>query len=625
MTRRALIAAVAFSAFGAGHLEGQQPSAGGASLYDVALFEDDLMLPMRDGTRLSTDVYRPARDGEPVEGRFPVLLARTPYNKDGRGGSPQVEYFVRNGYVVVIQDTRGRHESEGLFTKYNDFDARDGYDTMEWIVGLPYSTGQIGTWGTSYGAHTQADAAKLDPPGLVTMVLNMGGTSNSWDHGIRYHGAFELGWQIMWAFRQVAAETRAPFVRAMLEREVSTEWVSAVPFRRGLNPLSVAPNFEDYFLTMQYEGADTAWQGLGESWEPYYDQTADVPMIHIGGWYDLFSGGTVDNYVGLSGLKSAPVRLLVGPWDHGGNAKTFTGDVEFGPTSAIGDFANGFHLRWFNHFLKGEQNGVDEEAPVRVFVMGTGDGHRDQNGRLYHGGYWREEQDWPLPGTRFVEYFFQGGGGLSPDGAGSGAAATTYTFDPEHPVPTIGGQFYWKYGGFDQRESPDFSGSRAPYLPLKSRPDVVVFQTPPLEDDMEVVGPIEVRLLASSSALDTDFTAKLVDVYPASRDYPSGYDLNLTEGIIRARFRDSPSREELMTPGEVYEIVIDLFPTANVFKKGHRIRVDVSSSNFPRFDVNPNTGEPLGRHRQSIKADNTIHHSQRYRSRIVLPVVPHDS
>lgn len=615
------MAAALLTAVSGGALLAQRP-ADEEGPYEVILFEDDLMLPMRDGVRMSTDVYRPARDGRPVEGRFPVLIQRTPYDKDARGESEQVRAFVRSGYIVVLQDTRGRYESEGLFTKYNDFDARDGHDTMAWIEGLAYANGRIGTWGTSYGAHTQADAAKLDPPGLSTMVLNMGGTSNSWDHGIRYHGAFELGWQILWAFRQVAAETRAPFVEEMLERETFTDWVFAVPFRKGLNPLSVAPNFEDYFLEMQEEGADTAWLGIGESWEPYYEQTADVPMIHVGGWYDLFAGGTVDNYAALSKLKSSPVRLLMGPWDHGGNDETFTGDVEFGPASAIRDFDTGFHLRWFDHFLKGEENGVGEEDPVRLFVMGTGDGHRDPNGRLYHGGYWRGADDWPLPETRFTRYYFHGDGSLSPDEPAGVGASTTYTFDPQRPVPTIGGSFYWGFGGYHQAEDPEFTGSEPPYLPLKVRPDVVVFQTPPLEEDVEVVGPVEVHLYASSSAVDTDFTAKLVDVYPPSPDDPAGYDLNLTDGIVRARFRNSPSREELMKPGEVYELVIDLFPTANVFKKGHRIRVDVSSSSFPRFDVNPNTGEPLGHSRRSVEADNTIHHAPEHPSHIVLPLVP---
>ncbi len=265
--------------------------------------------------------------------------------------------------------------------------------------------------------------------------------------------------------------------------------------------------------------------------------------------------------------------------------------------------------------------------------MGTGDGHKDKNGRLHHGGFWTTAGQWPLPGTTFVNYYFHPDGSLGRTSPGPGVPGTTYTYDPRSPVPTIGGSFSSQpglvaAGAFDQRERPfdrepvkGFFGSKPPYLPLRSRDDVVVFQTESLAEDVEVVGPIAVRLFASSSAVDTDFTAKLVDVYPPSKDYPSGFDMNLTDGIIRARYRTSPERAELMKPGTVYEFTIEPFPTANVFKKGHRIRVDISSSNFPRFDVNPNTGEPLGLNRRAVVADNTVWHDRDRPSHIVLPVV----
>src|SRR6185312_11454432 len=292
--------------------------------------------------------------------------------------------------------------------------------------------------------------------------------------------------------------------------------------------------------------------------------------------------------------------------------RSYSGNLEFGPDAQLTGFEREFHLRWFDHFLKGSDNEVEREAPVRLFVMGSGDGHRDQNGRLFHGGSWIDASDWPLPGTAFVPYYLHADGRLStaapkPDEP----AATSYTHDPAHPVPTIGGSFTGisadspaLSGGFDQREAPEIFGSQPPYLPLKSRPDVLVFQTEPLENDVTLIGPITVKLYAASSALDTDFTAKLVDVYPPSIDFPSGYDLNLTDGIIRARYRDSPDHATLLEPGQIYAFTIEPFPTANVFKRGHRIRLDIASSNFPRFDINPNTGEPLGQHRRAICADN---------------------
>jgi putative CocE/NonD family hydrolase len=297
------------------------------------------------------------------------------------------------------------------------------------------------------------------------------------------------------------------------------------------------------------------------------------------------------------------------------------------------NFSTELHLQWFDRYLKNRETEVDDWPPIRLFVMGTGDGHKDSNGRLYHGGYWRDETQWPLPDAEPTRYYFHADGTLSTNVPPEDVAPTTYTYDPEHPVPTIGGSFsgVLKRGAYDQRERAfkslqggsenGFYGSRSPYLPLKARPDVVVFQTEPLEEPVEVIGPISVTLYASSTAVDTDFTVKLVDVYPPSADFPSGFDMNITDGIIRARYRNSSSRPELGTPGEVYEFVLEPFPTANRFKAGHRIRIDISSSNFPRFDVNPNTGEPLGLHRRAIPADNSIYHEAAHPSHVVLPVV----
>jgi hypothetical protein len=324
----------------------------------------------------------------------------------------------------------------------------------------------------------------------------------------------------------------------------------------------------------------------------------------------------------------------MGPWLHGSVKQTYAGEVEFGNAAAIEDYYDEYHLRWYDHFLKGINNGIGEEAAVRLFVMGSGDGHLTEEGRLYHGGYWREANAWPLPNTQFTNYYLHADGVLSQQKPTHKANSITYTFDPMNPVPTIGGSMaaskpLWVGGPFDQREKPytgdpetGFYGSKPPYLPLKARSDIVVYQTEPLAEELEIIGPITIKLHASSNRSDTDFTAKLIDVYPPSEDFPTGFDMNLTDGILRARYRNGPEQAVLMKPGEVYEFTINPMGTANVFKKGHRIRLDISSSNFPRFDVNPNTGEPLGLNRRSVKADNTLYHDARNSSYIILPIQP---
>ncbi len=596
------------------------------------------MIPMRDGIRLATDIYRPARDGRPVPDRLPVIVHRTPYNRltgtpTDRPPAEDAAFFTRHGYVVVFQDCRGRFASEGVFEKYTS-EPEDSFDTIAWLLRQPWCNGKVGMRGWSYGGHVQAAAAKLNPPGLATIIVTVGGTSNGWDHAIRHHGAFTLK-QLTWAFRNLESETPDPVVKERMRRENIADWITRLPWRRGQNPLSVAPEFEDYVFKMwTHSDYDDTWKQMGVNWVEYYDQTADIPMIHVSGWYDNYCRTAIDNYVGLSRLKQSPVRLLLGPWTHSGPETTSAGDVEFGPAAAIPDYRREWHLRWYDAFIKGEANAMLHEPAVKLFVMGTGDGRRDANGRLFHGGFWIESPGWPLPRTTFTPYFLHADGTLSPEQPSPDAASITYTFDPANPVPTIGGSFaatlpLFTGGAFDQREKPfegdpekGFFGSKPPYLPLKSRPDILVYETEPLQEDVMIAGPIEVKLHVSSTAPDTDFTAKLIDVHPPSADYPAGYDMNLTDGILRTRYRNSPERQEMMEPGRVYPITIDTFGTANVFKRGHRIRVDISSSNFPCFDVNPNTGEPLGRNRRSVTADNTIHHARTTPSMIILPIVP---
>ncbi len=595
-----------------------------AASLESGRFEENLMVPMRDGVRLATDIYRPSRGGVPLEERLPVLLQRTPYGKTGSSLVESALSFAANGYVVALQDVRGTYASEGVFTKYIG-EGQDGYDTIEYLAKLPYSNGKVGMWGTSYAAHVQANAAKLSPPALATIVLNMGGMSNGWDHKVRNHGAFELQ-QLTWAFRQLEVESDDPLVKEHLARSPIESWLEALPLRKGLNPLSIAPNFEDYILEMATHGDydDDYWKHRDVNWQEHYDATLDIPMIHISGWYDSYAGGTLQNFVELSKRKTSPVHLLMGPWTHGGNTRSYAGDVEFGPDAARRDFPREFHLRWFDRFLKGAAGAAPER--IALFVMGGGDGHKDENGRLVHGGRWITLSSWPPPEATTTRYYFHGDGSLGRDAPTERESSTTYTFDPRDPVPTMGGAFsstspVFEPGAYHQEEREGIYGAKPPYLPLGARPDVVVFQTEPLAKDVEVVGGIEVELHASSTAVDTDFTVKLVDVYPPSSDFPSGFEMNLTDGILRARYRNGPERQQLMTPGETYRMKLEPFPTANLFKKGHRIRVDVSSSNFPRFDVNPNTGEPLGMNRRMERADNTLYHDALRPSHVVLPIV----
>jgi hypothetical protein len=325
------------------------------------------------------------------------------------------------------------------------------------------------------------------------------------------------------------------------------------------------------------------------------------------------------------------VRLILGPWTHGDRQLTYAGDVDFGPAATIdGNVATDFltlRLRWFDRYLKGIRNGVDAEPKVRVFVMGGGSGRKNAAGRMDHGGRWRAERDWPIPDARWTPYYFTRSGALSVEKSKEDFAWDEFVFDPRTPVPTIGGtltsgQPVMVGGAFDQREGPRFFGSREPYKALAERADVLVFQTPPLTDDVEVTGPISANLWISSDCPDTDFTIKLVDVYPSSPDYPDGFAMNVTDGILRVRYRDSWERPSLITPGTVYPIRVDAFPTGNLFKRGHRIRVDVSSSNFPHFDVNPNTGDPEGTVSQWRVATNRVYLDRMRPSHVVLPLIP---
>ena len=596
--------------------------------------ETNVPVGMRDGIILMADIHRPARGGRPLAGPFPVLLERTPYNKSTEARVLEAAFFSTRGYATVVQDTRGRFASQGGFSKYVN-EGEDGFDTVEWIGQQDWCAGNVGTYGTSYGAHTQAALASLNPPHLACMWLDCGGFSNAFLSGARNGGAFELR-QVTWAYRQAldSPEVQADpaVLKAALERQDIHDWFRRMPWRPEHSPLQWTPDYENYLLEIwRHENFDDYWKQVGLCAEAHYADFSDVPQVHMGSWYDPYARSTTDNYVALSGMKKGPVSLIMGPWTHGQRSVTYSGDADFGPQSTLDgnldeDF-NHIRLRFFDHHLKGGAALSEGEYPVKLFVMGGGSGRRNAEQRLDHGGRWREEREWPLERAQTTPYYLRHGGRLSMQPPSGASGPSTYLFDPNHPAPTIGGNIssglpIMGAGGFDQRESPEFYGSQQPYLPMASRPDVLVFQTEPLAQDTEVTGPISVRLWVSSTARDTDFTAKLVDVYPPSPDYPEGYALNLTDGILRAKFRESREAPELLEPGEVYPVVVQLFPTSNLFVKGNRIRLDVSSSNFPRFDVNGNTGENPATSGVKLPAVNSVLHDAGHPSHILLPVVP---
>ena len=609
------------------------------------IVERDVMVAMRDGVRLATDVYRPACQGKPLPGPFPVILERTPYDKQAPSRSERTvadpnpmsrsavaEYFVMRGYVFVYQDCRGTHHSEGRFTKYLA-DGEDGYDTMAWITTQPWCNGKIATMGLSYAAHTQVAAACISPPGLAAMFVDSGGFSNAYQGGIRQGGAFELK-QATWAHKQAmeGREARSnPLVRNALKAEDMRAWFGRMPWRKGHSPLRWAPEYEDY-LFEQWTNGDYSrfWKRLGICAREYYDTFADVPMVHMSSWFDAYSRTATDNYLALSRMKRGPVFLILGPWTHGDRCLTYVGDVDFGPASTLeGQLAESFlalRLRWFERWVREIQNGAETDPRVRYFRMGGGSGRRNAEGRLEHGGRWLSASDWPPPQAEDLVLYLHTSGRLSACRSSDAEAALSYTYDPRHPVPSIGGTItsgepIMRGGAFDQVEDPRFFGCNPPYLPLSSRGDVLVFETEPLAEDLEMTGPVSARLWISSDCPDTDFTIKLIDVYPATVDYPSGFAMNLTDGILRVRYRDSWEHPSMMEPGRLYEIQVDAFPTSNLFAKGHRIRLDVSSSNFPHFDVNPNTGEPEGRSRRTRIATNIVHMDEAHPSRLLVKAV----
>ncbi len=571
--------------------------------------ETNLPVKMRDGIVLYADVYRP--DGP---GPFPVVLQRTPYDKSAPGSFTNLDPLkaARNGYAVVIQDTRGRYASDGQFYCFRD-EVNDGYDTVEWAAAQAWSTGKVGMYGASYVGATQWLAALSRPPHLTTILPNV--TASNYHEGWTYQGgAFELGFNVSWTLAQL---TLANFGAISSVKDVGPE--------RRQQLIEAVNGMESSFLHLPTKELPPLLYGLADyyyDWlaHPEYDDywkalciednhsRLGVPAYNIGGWYDIFLGGTIRNFLGMrsnGGTDDARrgQKLLIGPWQHSSRGTSVVGDHYFGlAADAMAADLDGVHLRWFDYWLKGIDNGILDEPPVRIFVMGD--------------NVWRDEQEWPLARAQNTDYYFHsrgkanslhGDGELSAQPPGE-EPPDVYLYNPADPTPTRGGAlccnpYFAANGAFDQRD-------------IEARPDVLVYTTPPLEQDLEVTGPVTVSLWAATSATDTDFTAKLVDVCE------DGCARNLTDGIIRARYRESTSLASVVEPGRAYLYTIDLWATSNVFQQGHRIRVEISSSNFPRFDRNTNTGSVIAGDANFKPALQTVLHDAEHPSHITLPVVP---
>ncbi len=520
--------------------------------YEVTM-ERGVTASMRDGVILRADIYRPKADGQ-----FPVLLQRTPYNKSG--AATFAFKAAATGYVVIIQDVRGRYDSDGDWYTFKH-EANDGYDTVEWAAALPYSNGKVGMWGGSYVGATQMLTAIAHPPHLagICPIVTASNYHENWTY---QGGAFEQWFNQSWT-SGLAQDTFDHAVKKNTNA-LGGAWklpLASYPLFNFSDPASapistatLAPYFLDWLAHPTY---DQYWKQI--SIEEHFGDI-NVPVLSIAAWYDIFQGGSLRNYVGIKAYGGSEAarkgqHLYVTIGGHAGGGRKI-GEVDFGPAAAEFD-ENELTLKWYDYLFKGVQNEFGGK-PVKIFVMGS--------------NQWREEDDWPLARAQSAKYFLH-----STKNANS-----------------LRGE-----------------GSLSTASPRSESAD-----TPAFTQDTEVTGPVSLELFAKSSAVDTDFTAKLVDVGP------DGFAQNLTEGIIRARYRDSQEKANLMNPGQVYKFTIDLWSTSNVFLKGHMLRLEISSSNFPRFDRNLNTGEDPAFAKSFVSATNTVYHDAEHPSALILPLVP---
>ena len=560
--------------------------------------EKGVAMQTRDGVTLRADIYRPA-----AEGQYPVLLTRTPYNKDNM--SPIGQKGAARGFMVVIQDVRGRYTSEGEWYPFK-YEINDGYDTVEWAAALPQSNGKVGMFSGSYVGATQMLAAIGHPPHLagICPIVTASNYHENWTY---QGGAFEQWFNESWTSglaqdtlnRGIQRDTNALVGSTVLPLNQYPLFNIAKPHSGSDLTHILAPYFIDWLAHPTYDSYWKQW-----SIEENYPNI-QVPALTIAAWYDIFQAGSLRNYRGLkahSGNQAArdDQHLIVAIGGHSGWGQT-VGQVDFGTQAPFDE--NAVILDWYDYLFLGKQNEFANGKPVKIFVMGKNE--------------WRFEDGWPLERAKSTRYLLHSGGDAN-SSAGDGTltmasaesgAVDTYIYDPANPVPTVGGPLccdsnHLAPGPRDQKN-------------VEARSDVLVYSTQPLNQDLEVTGPVTLDLFASTSSADTDFTAKLVDVYP------DGKAINLTEGILRARYRESTTgAPSPIVPGQIYEYKIDLLATSNVFLKGHRIRVEVSSSNFPRFDRNLNTCKNDAVSAQFVKATNTVLHDADHPSAIVLPVVP---
>jgi putative CocE/NonD family hydrolase len=560
------------------------------------VIERSVAMKTRDGVTLRADIYRPSGSGN-----FPVLLQRTPYDKNNTADFGL--QAAARGFMVVAQDVRGRYSSEGEWYTFKH-ETNDGYDTVEWAAGLPHSNGKVGMFGGSYVGATQMLAAIGHPPHLagICPIVTASNYHENWTY---QGGAFEQWFNESWtsglaqdtANRALRNATNALAGSTILPLKEYPVFNLASPVDGVGLTGALAPYFLDWLDHPAYDSYWKQW-AIDEQYA-----SIQVPALTVAAWYDIFQGGSLRNYLGMkahAGNEAARngQRLLVTIGGHAGLGRKI-GTLDFGAAAEEYD-ENAVTLEWYDYLLQGKQNRFASSNPVRIFVMGE--------------NKWRDEAAWPLERAKSTSYFLHSAGqanSASGDGALSATPGTetadNLIYDPANPVPTVGGPLccdgdHLPPGPKDQTE-------------VESRKDVLVYSTAPLAEDTEATGPVTLDLFAASSAVDTDYTAKLVDVWP------SGYAQNLTEGILRARYRTSTAVAKPIVPGQIYEYKIDLWATSNVFLKGHRIRVEVSSSNFPRFDRNLNTGKDGSTDAEMVKATNTIYHDAAHPSALVLPVV----
>jgi uncharacterized protein len=548
--------------------------------------ERHLATPMRDGVKLYGDLYRPARDG-----KFPVLVIRTPYGVQRDGVHQSMIKFAQHGYATFVQDVRGRYESEGQWDPFRN-EANDGYDTVEWAAKQPWSNGKVGLEGGSYLGHVQWRAATQSPPSLVTMFPAVAST-NIYKNWLAQGGAFRLSFNYGWGVVRMPNRIMLPqywHTEKYAPEELKYETIlrhlplKDIDVQSGGQPVQ---HFRDW---LKHQSYDEYWKSISD--EEHFDKVK-VPVHTSGGWFDIFLNGTINGFTGVrrsGGTEKArrESKMIIGAWGHGPSQKF--GDVDFGPGANRDMFER--QLRWYDHYLKGEDNGIDREPPIEIFFMGV--------------NKWQHAQEWPLPGTKFTPYYLGGSHTLS-DSKPSGAGSDTYKYDPNNPVPTLGGN--------NCCGTPTLAGPKD-QRPIESRNDVLGYTSDALRTPVAIAGPVRMKLFAATDGRDTDWMIKLIDVHP------DGFAMNVAEGMLRARFRNGVDKMELLQPGQVYEYDIDMAGTANVFQPGHRIRVDITSSNFPQFDRNPNTGEDLGASSKTRVAAQTLHHGAAKASHILLPVVP---